>query len=133
MPVQITQELLLHVPDIVDKTIKELKMADHIGKRHWPYMAEINFAPPGPLPESQMKKTVIHITWPDGSTGFYQVVDIIRLDLFDLKSICTLASHGMEDFEFVKMWLEMHSGCDKYTKMAVYFYRKILPVANKAN
>lgn len=106
--------------------MKSIRMVDLNGKKHCQVMVEVNFAPSKPVYESDMRGTVFQITWDDGSQGSYQLVDIYRFTFANYCTHFTWPSHGMDFCDFYAWWKERYSEVDTDTRMAAYFYKKII-------
>jgi hypothetical protein len=109
------------------KALKPIKLVDRCNKKHGDIMVEVNFAPGKRIPAKEMDETIFLVTWDDGSTGRYQLVDILRLDLDQVVCCLTYPSHGMDMADFYQWFVSMHPGkANGATPMAVYFYRKLV-------
>ena len=123
-----TQLLLSEIS--AEKTIRQLKLTDYNQKKNCHCMLEINFAPKAGISETQLRETEFEITWEDESIGMYKLYDIIRLELFEMRSCFTWPSHGMTAFDFTTYFIQKNPqlfSLEEKTpiNMAVYFYRKI--------
>lgn len=104
---------------------RPLKLVDHNSKKHCKCMVELNFAPAAGILESQLDSTVFNVTWNDGSTGDYILYDLIRLELFDVLTVHSWPSHGMDNYEYVSWILSQFPDLKKTTAMALYFYKRV--------
>jgi hypothetical protein len=108
------------------KVVQPLKLVNHNNKRYCSLMVEINRSPKERVPDSVLRNTVYAISWSDGGEiGYYELIDIMRFKLSELRTTATIASHGLWAGEF-RIWFQKNNkGTNLDTEMAIYIYKKI--------
>lgn len=84
----------------------------------------ITFAPAKGLSEDDLQR--IYYTKNGGEEFYSRIVDIQRFDFWRMPSLATLPATGMEGHEWAKWWIEQYPETAADTKMAVYYYKKIV-------
>lgn len=107
------------------KTVKPLKLINYNNKKHNQVMIEVNVAPDGPLSENKLASTVFFVTWDDGETGYYELVDLWRVAYKDLTNSDTIASHAMYCQSFQKWFANQKKDITGTTEMGIYIYMKL--------
>jgi hypothetical protein len=83
----------------------------------------ISAASPNPLLLSDLPKDVI-LQDKDTSDQYpAQLIDIAKMDVFELGSLATYAANGIPADEFIRNYLE--NNLTGHTQVAVYVYKKV--------
>lgn len=91
-------------------------------------MVHIDLAPFKRPLRSDLESTVIEIYTADQSHPPIKAIlfDMLFIKLNRVSCLMTMASHGMDEMEFVNFMFEKYPGkMDMQTEVAVYYYKKI--------
>ncbi|THU34229.1 hypothetical protein FAM09_24740 [Niastella caeni] len=90
-------------------------------------MIHIDIAPKAHVSAHVLESTIIEIIIADESypATKWKLESIYPLKLFQLTSVSSMPSHGMESFEFAKWFLTNNVGANSQTEIAIYYYRKM--------